>query len=182
MPNTIWRNPPNNFQSPLKRLCIGINPSALSSQFAMLDAVAGALSNIDGGQLWRFDGNLIARTEVSPNAYELPARANYQDSLGNQSTLVLEAVADYSIDGRQMGLVMTYGLSTSFVGLWQEQVGERIVALTTLLVGDTIGLTANYQRPQDRDPTSLWEWYNPSCGWMSRGIVLYGGWSITLGD
>ena len=179
MPSTVWHSPPPG-QGLLKRLCLGLPPDAFPSTCRLLDVVAEALKNINGGQLWRIENRLIARTEVSPDAYELPAQATFSNSRG-KSTITLEAVADYNIQRTQLGLVMTYALFTDDVAFWTESTAEQVVATTTLITGDTICHALNYHRPQEQDPTVSWVWYNPSCGWMSRTTVLYGGWSIQLG-
>jgi hypothetical protein len=143
----------------------------------LLDRVAGNLRSINGGQLWRFDKDPVPRPDVCEGALELTAWANYSGPAREQGRLNLQATAQPSRDGKEIGLFLTvmdyYGPGMT----WMQQVSETIVAHSVLHVGDAMYFQV---RGQNSTENPCLRWAMLMGGWRTRAAFQYGPWWIDL--
>jgi hypothetical protein len=143
----------------------------------ILDMTAGALSEINGGTVWRQKGRPTPRPDVSEDALEITATAAYQGSR-EPGQIILQAVAQPSIDLRQTGLVLTFQDSgRGFGPNWMEQVSEEITAATVLHVGESLHWRMT-GRATGGNPCLPWTILQGA--WHAGGMVNYAGWNIML--
>ena len=176
MPNSKshrWISP-NPAQKPgPKQFRIGWNST---DTIGLLDMVARALNEINGGKAWRTNRQPVRRPDVHPGALELSSIAAYTGPAGQPGQLDLQIVVQPHTSIPQIELRLTfmdyYGQGVA----WMEPISESVVAQTMIHIDSS--LLAQVGEVATGYPCQHWMMLQGA--WRNRAFLQHGPWWIEL--